>query len=219
MSRRERIGWAIATALALAIPIAVLVAVAASPATEQLRASIDQILRVVSDSDLKKPGRAAERRAAIRKVALEIFDVQEITKRVCGLHWSARTPAEREELVGLFRELLERAYLSRIELYNGERIAFTGETVDGDVATVRTRLTLREGVEVPVEYRMMRRGERWVSYDVVIEGVSLVANYRGQFNRILQGGSYAELVRRLRAMLEGHSEAGGAASRRITQAR
>jgi len=218
VSRVERIGWAVATALAVTMPVAVLVAAAASPATEQLRISIDQVIRAVTDPDLKKPARTAERRAAIRKAAGEIFDFQEITKRVCGQHWNARTPAEREELVGLFRELLERAYLSKIEGYSGERVTFAGESVDGDVATVRTRLALREGVEVPMDYRMMLRGDRWIGYDVVIEGVSLVANYRGQFNRILQSGSYPELVRRLRAKIEEQSESGDAAGRRASKA-
>ncbi len=118
----------------------------------------------------------------------------------------------------LFRALLERAYLSRIELYNGERVALAGETTDQDVTMVRTRITRRDGVEAPVDYRMMRRGERWVTYDVVIEGVSLVANYRGQFNRILQSGSYTELVRRLRAKIDESLEAGDAASRHTSRA-
>ena len=129
IGRGERIAWAAATALALTAPIAVLVAAASAP-TEQLRASIDQVLRVVGDPDLKKPARVTERRAAFRRAAQEIFDFQEVTKRVCGQHWNARTPAEREELVSLFRALLERAYLSKIELYRGERVAFTGETTD-----------------------------------------------------------------------------------------
>jgi len=215
VSRARRVVWAVGTALALTVPVAVLVAAAATSPASQLRASVAEVVRVVSDPGLE--ARALERRQAIRRVAAEIFDFAEITRRVCGPHWSARTPAEREELTGLFRGLLERAYIARIEQYRGEQVVFAGESVDGDVATVRTRIVSRQGLEIPVDYRMLRRDERWVAYDVVIEGASLVANYRGQFNRILQGGSYAELVRRLRATLQ-RPEADDAAAARTSRA-
>lgn len=196
MTRRDFVG--LVTAVALTLPVAVTVW-AAAPPTTHLRGAVDQVLRIVEDPDLKRPARVAERREAIRRVANDIFDFTEITKRVLGPHWQPRSPAEREEIVRLFASLLERAYISKIELYSGERITYTGEAVDGDFASVRTRVVTKQGTEIPVEYRMVRRAERWLAYDVSIEGVSLVANYRGQFNRILQTSSYAELVRRLRA--------------------
>lgn len=207
MTRRDVIG--LVTALVFTIPVAVTVW-AAPPPSHQLRGAVDQVLRIAEDPDLKRPARAADRRAAIRRIAGEIFDFQEITKRTLGLHWQPRTPAEREEIVRLVAALLERAYISKIELYSGERITYTGEAVDGDLATVRTRVVTRQGTEIPVEYRMMLRGERWLAYDVIIEGVSLVSNYRGQFNKILQTSSYAELVRRLRAKLDEQAETGEA---------
>jgi phospholipid transport system substrate-binding protein len=206
----------IVTAVALTGPIVAQVWAAPLP-TEQLRGSVEQVLRVVEDPELKRPARAAERRSAIRRIAGEIFDFTEMTKRVLGPHWQPRTPAEREEIVALFANLMERAYIAKIELYSGERITYAGESVDGDVATVRTRIQTRQGTEVPVEYRMVRRPERWLVYDVTIEGVSLVANYRGQFNKILQASSYAELVRRLRAKLEAPTEDGEPAVRRTSQ--
>lgn len=200
MSRARRVAVGVATALAVTIPIAALTVFAASPATDQLRAAIDQVVRILDDPELKRRG--PERRHAIRRVAGEIFDFQEITKRALGQHWHPRTAVEREEIVRLFRDLLERSYVSKIELYSGERIVYVGESTDGDHATVRTRIVTKQGTEIPVDYRMARRGARWSAYDVSIEGVSLVANYRGQFNRIMQSGSYAELVKRLRAKLE-----------------
>lgn len=199
MTRRDVIG--LVTVLILTTPVAVTVW-AAPPPSQSLRGAVEQAVRIVEDPDFKRPARQAERRAALRRVATEIFDFQEITKRALGLHWQARTPAEREEIVRLVASLLERAYISKIEHYSGERITYTSEAVDGDLATVRTRIVTRQGTDIPVEYRMVLRGERWLAYDVIIEGVSLVANYRGQFNKILQSSSYAELVRRLRTKLE-----------------
>src|SRR5262249_32460540 len=163
---------------------------------------IQRVLRILDDPELRIEGRQAERRAAIRKVAHELFDFAEITKRSLGHHWQQRTNAEREELVSLFGDLLERTYVSRIELYSGEKIVYVGESVDMEQAVVRTRIVTKQGAEIPVDYRLIARGARWQVYDVTIEGVSLVANYRSQFNKILQTGNYPELIKRLRAKLE-----------------
>jgi phospholipid transport system substrate-binding protein len=104
--------------------------------------------------------------------------------------------------VEAFSDLLERAYMAKIELYGGEKIQYSGARVEGDVATVPTRITTTKGVEVPIDYRMMKRGERWRIYDVSIEGVSLVANYRTQFNSVMRTASYDELLRRMRSRAE-----------------
>ena len=165
---------------------------------EQLRAQIDRVLKILDDAEMKKDGRGKDRRVAVRKIADDIFDFQETAKRSLGRHWTTRSPAERDEFVKLFSDLLERSYISKIELYGGEKIAYLGDTLDGDQALVRTRIVTKGGAEVPVEYRMLKKGERWLVYDVIIEGVSLVANYRTQFNKIIQTSSYAELVKKMK---------------------
>ena len=165
---------------------------------EQLRTQIDRVLKILDDAEMKKDGRGKDRRAAVRKIADDIFDFQETAKRSLGRHWTTRSPSERDEFVKLFSDLLERSYISKIELYGGEKIAYLGDTLDGDQALVRTRIVTKGGAEVPVEYRMLKKGERWLVYDVVIEGVSLVANYRTQFNKIIQTSSYAELVKKMK---------------------
>lgn len=169
----------------------------AGPPTEQLRAQMDRVIKVLEDPELKREGRQVDRRAAIRRLANEIFDFTETTRRSLGQHWQARTPAEREQFVRLYADLLERSYIGKIELYSGERIVFVGDTIDRDQATVRTRLVTKTGTEIPVDYRMHRVGERWLTYDVAIEGVSMVANYRAQFNKIIQASGYASLVSKL----------------------
>jgi phospholipid transport system substrate-binding protein len=167
--------------------------------TDQLRASVDQIIKVLDDPALKPEGKAAERRAAIRKEAVVVFDFTETAKRALGRHWQGLSEQDRQEFTALFTDLIERAYISKIERYSGERIAYAGEAVDGALATVRTRFVTKQGTEVPIDYRMQQRGERWLVYDVSVEGVSLINNYRTQFDKIIQTSSYAELVRKMKA--------------------
>jgi phospholipid transport system substrate-binding protein len=166
--------------------------------TDTLREYTEAVQKVLDDPALKADERRMERRAAVRKLASEAFDVQETAQRALGTHWQQRSPAEREEFVGLFADLLERSYIAKIDLYGGERLRFTEERVDGDNAIVRARVTTKKGTEVPVEGRMHKKGDRWLIYDVAIENISLVANYRAQFDRIIRTSSYAELVKRLR---------------------
>ena len=185
-------------AIAALAVVAALTLLAGGPAwagpTEQLREYTDQVIKVLDDPALAR----GDRRAAIRKIAHEAFDVNETARRVLARHWQARTPAERDDFTQLFADLLERTYIARLDEYGGERIRYVGESIDGELATVRARIVTRAGVEVPVESRMVRRGERWLIYDVLIENVSLVANYRSQFDRIVRSSSYEELVRRLK---------------------
>src|SRR5262249_61692028 len=93
----------------------------------------------------------------------------------------------------------ERTYTSKIEPYHNEKIVYTEERVDGEQATVGTKLITRGGTEVPIEYRLLKRGDRWLVYDVKIEGVSIVANYRAQFGKIIHAAAYDELVQRMKS--------------------
>jgi len=190
----------------LALPplAAALLAVACSgawagPPTDQLHGRIDRVLEVLQDPALKKDAKTTERRATLRGIAGEIFDFTEVSQRSLGRHWQARTPSERQEFVALFADLLERTYVAKIEGYSGERLVYAGETLDGDQATVRTRIVTKQGTEIPVDYRMFQRDGRWRVFDVNIEGVSLVANYRTQFNAIIVRSSYQDLVTKLKA--------------------
>ena len=188
---------AVRSAVTLSILLAAS-AVQAGPATDQLRNRVDRILQVLSDPEMAKDSRTAERRSALRRIAGEVFDFNEISRRSLGRYWQPRTPAEREEFVRLFADLLERAYVSKLELYSGEKIEYPGEMPDGDVTTVRTRIITKQGTPVPVDYRMFQQGGQWRAYDALIEGVSLVANYRSQFNSVIQRTSYEDLVKTLR---------------------
>jgi phospholipid transport system substrate-binding protein len=167
----------------------------ASSPTEQLRAYTDQVMKALENPTLT----AAARLEAVRKLADQAFDVTETAKRALGLHWQPRTAAEREEFVQLFRDLLERGYLSRIGEYGGEQIKYVGEQIDGDHAIVRALIVTKKGTQVPVESRLLRKADRWLIYDVLVENVSLIASYRSQFDRVIRTTSYEELVRRLKS--------------------
>ena len=172
----------------------------AGPVTDQLKVGIERVLKTITDPAFQGPGRADERRRALREITDPMFDWTEMAKRALGRHWHTRTEAERQEFVPLFHNLLARTYVTRIERYDGEQITYTGESIDGDQAIVRTKVLDKTSRELPVEYRMVRAPNgRWTIYDVLIEGVSLVANYRSQFDQIIRTASYERLVAKLKS--------------------
>ena len=167
--------------------------------TDQLRDGVRRVFKVLRDPTLKGEEKAADRQAAIRSIAYDIFDFGETAKLSLGQHWEQRTPAEREEFVRLFTDLIQRSYITKVEGYDSDKMAFRGETVAGDNATVRTTLLLNQGNQMPLDYRMHDTSGRWQVYDISIDGVSLIANYRAQFNKVIRTSSYDALVARLKS--------------------
>jgi len=166
--------------------------------TEVIRVAVEQVAQVAEDADLGRPAAAERRRIEIRRIAENLFDFQEMARRSLARHWTDRTAEQRDEFVRLFADLLERVYFGKLENYSAERMVYVGETVDGDYATVRSKiLTGRKG-ELPIEYRLHLVGSRWAVYDVLIDGMSFVSTYRAQFNRVIQTSSYDDLVQKLR---------------------
>lgn len=175
--------------------------------TDQLRAAAEKVTQILDDPALQAEARTPERQARVRAAVIDLFDFAEIGRRALGRHWRPLTDAEREEFVALFRALLDRTYLPQIKLYQGERIQFVGESVDGDFSAVHARVATRRGQEAAVLFRLNRRAERWLIYDVSVEGISLVGNYRAQFDQIIQRASYQGLVTRIKQKLaDGRSE-------------
>jgi phospholipid transport system substrate-binding protein len=166
--------------------------------TDQLHDGVDRVIKILKDPDLRGDKRTDERRAAISKAADDIFDFAETAKRSLGQHWAQRTPAEREEFVRLFTELVQRTYVAKVDQYNSE-MTFRGDTIDGDHAIARTTLLLSKGSAMSLDYLMHQSGDRWRVYDLIIDGISLVANYRAQFNKIIRTSSYEALVTTLRS--------------------
>lgn len=163
-----------------------------------IKQTINEVIDILKDEELKKPDKGADRRAELRRVIGERFDFEEMAKRSLALHWKKRTPEERQEFIPLFSDLLERSYVNKIESYTDEQILYTNETIDDDYAFVKTTIITKRNVEIPIEYRLLKNNNRWGVYDVIIEGVSLINNYRNQFNKIIRKDSYQELVQRMK---------------------
>ena len=167
-------------------------------ATDDLRPAVEQVLHVLADPRLAGPEKKAERLAALRKVMERTIDFPDAARRALAVHWPARTSEERDEFIGLFTDLVIESYAVQLDGDGIERVVFVGESADEDVVTVHTRVDSGQRVSVPVDYRMHRRDSRWLVYDVLVEGVSLVGNYRAQFNTVIRTKSYAELIRRMK---------------------
>ena len=189
----------IATATLL-LALSSVVSVWAGPPTDQLREGVDGVVRILRDPALAGEQRGDQRRAAIGRAASEIFDFGEMARRSLGPHWEKRTPAERMEFARLFTELIQRSYIAKVDQHgSAARVTFLGDTVDEDYAVVRTTIPLSNGSIMPLDYRMHSAGGRWQVYDLSMDGISLLANYRAQFNKIIRTSSFEELVVRLKA--------------------
>jgi phospholipid transport system substrate-binding protein len=187
---------------ALAAWLMVASAVAATPSPRDVvQTAVTRVVAVLQDdfegAHLDRP-RTEMRRAEIRRIASELFDFDEMARRTLTRHWAGRTREEQAEFVRLFTAILERSYIGRIEQFSGERILYVGQTIDGHYATVRSRIVTRRRAEIAVDYRLMLRDGRWRAHDVLLDGVSFVATFRSEFERIIQQSSYAGLVDKLR---------------------
>lgn len=185
--------------------------VAGSPATtprEVVQSAVDRVIAVLdgTDADRDRSERGEARvptnerpRTELRRIALDLFDFDEMARRTLSRHWAVRSRAEQAEFVTLFMDLLERSYVGRIEAYAGEKIVYVGETIDGGYALVRSKIVApRRRQETAVDYRLHRRNGRWKVYDVLVDGVSFVSTYRSEFNRVITASSYSALVDALR---------------------
>ena len=191
MGRVLVVSGLIVAALAIATP-----GHAAGP-LQQLQQYTDRLIAILEDPRLAGPDQRLARRAAARNAAEEMFDAVEAGRRALGIHWARLSAEEQQSFVRLFLELLERAYVTKVDLYGGQRVKYLGESVDGDHAVVRAKVLTKKGREVPADTKMVRRAGRWLVYDVLVENIGLIANYRAQFDHIIRTSSYQELVRRL----------------------
>jgi len=174
--------------------------VAFATPTDDLKRTVDEVVRSIADKEMKK--KEAERRQALKKTISTIFDYSEMAKRSMGKHWNQRTAAEKKHFTELFATLLENSYASKIESYNNEKIVYIRETVDGDYSEIKSKVVTAARDEFTLDYRLFKQNGKWMVYDVVIEGVSLVSNYRSQFNKIITANGYDRLVKKLQSKNE-----------------
>jgi phospholipid transport system substrate-binding protein len=196
-----------AAAVVIMVLLAAPALVRAGEPADQIRAAIEQGIAVVKNPKLAGKGMRAERRTRLREAVAPYFDFQGMAKRSLGIYWKDRSSSEREEFTRLYQELLANSYAGKIESYQGEKILYGKETIDPPYAVVHTGIVMTKGQEIPVNYLLLREGSRWRIYDVVIEGISLVNNYRSQFGSIIERSSFSDLMKKLKATV-GRQEKG-----------
>lgn len=186
--------------LLLAASLLIVSVAFANPPADEIKRTVDEVVRIVADKDMKK--HETKRRQALKKSISNIFDYAEMAKRSMGKHWNVRSPAEKKIFVDLFATLLENSYAGKIESYNNEKIIYIKDIVDGDYAEVKSKVVTANRDEFTLDYRLFKQNNKWMVYDVIIEGVSLVSNYRSQFNKIITANGYDKLVKKLQSKNE-----------------
>jgi phospholipid transport system substrate-binding protein len=178
---------------------------AAGAITDELKTVVDRVLAIMQDPAYAAPDKMPEKEKRISAAIGEKFDWEEMARRALGRHWRDFTPAQQKEFVAIFNQFLERTYVAKVALFLKEEstfsqknIAYTGETVDGQYALVASKIDLKEN-EIPLNYKLINKGGKWVVYDLTLEGVGIVANYRTQFNELLANGSYEKLIEKLKS--------------------
>ena len=185
--------------LVLAASLLIAAVACASP-TDDVKKTVDEVVRIVADKEMKK--HEVKRRQALKKTISTIFDYPEMAKRSLGKHWNTRSAAEKKQFSELFATLLENSYAGKIESYNNEKIVYIKELLEDDHAEIKSKVVTANRDEFTLDYRLFKQNGKWMVYDVVIEGVSLVSNYRSQFNKIITANGYDTLVKKLQSKNE-----------------
>ena len=182
-------------AIGLVVNLAVgSVCFADSEITDKLKSTIDKVIAIVIDENLRNDKQG--RRAALRKTIDERFDYRQMVMRSLAKNWDLRSDQERQEFIELFKSLLENSYASKLESYSDEQINYIDEMIKGEYALVKTEV-VRPNSTIAVDYKLTQENGDWQVYDFVIEGVSMIRNYRSQFTKIIRKDSYGVLVQRL----------------------
>ena len=166
--------------------------------TEQIRSAIDQGVKVLKNTKLDSERQKAAAIDRLRQIVFPLFDFREMAKRSLGPYWRRISPQQQDEFVTAFTELLEKTYADKIDLYNGQKVAYTGENIDRNFAVVSTKV-IGKDQSYSVDYKLRLEDGKWKIYDIVAENISLVNNYRAQFNRILANSSFDDLMQRIKA--------------------
>jgi phospholipid transport system substrate-binding protein len=173
-------------------------AVHAGAPTEEIRTAVDQGVEILKSAKLDNSKQRAQIINQLREIVYTRFDFEEMAKRSLGSHWRRLNPQQQKEFVLAFTELLETTYADKIDLYEGQQVEYIGETIDKNYAEVNTKVVGKDRQSYSVDYKLHQVGGKWRIYDVVAENISLVNNYRSQFNRVVVNSSIEELIKRIR---------------------
>lgn len=175
----------------------------ASAPTDELKTSIDSMLEILRDKDLAQPDKKKERRSRITALIRDRFDFREMAKRSLARNWNKRSAEEKKEFVAVFSDLLQSSYIGKIEGYTDERITYDKEELKkgGKYGVVSTTIITKD-VNIPIDYKLILKNDKWWVYDVVVEGVSFVSTYRSQYNKVIKKESYAKLIEKMKSKLD-----------------
>ena len=188
----------------LALGVCLFISICTSPFVQAdepgklLMDSIERGLNVLKDPSMKGDSKLQDRRQKLWEEISPIFSFEEMSKRALAQYWNKRSPEEKKEFVELFTSMLKDTYIGKTDTYSGEKVVLLKEKKDVNYAEVQTKFILNTGTEIAADYRMLNNEGKWKIYDVIIEGVSIVNNYRSQFNNILAKSSYKELVQKIK---------------------
>ncbi len=186
----------------ISIAVSVLILLAynaqAGVATDRIKTATDKLIKIVSNNDLNPPEMADKRALMIREAVDKVFDWAAFSQRALGRHWKELNKKEKEEFIPLFGKLIEQTYMDKTRQYSGQQMNFINEELDEKYGSVDAEVIIKNDVNVPIQFRVLKKNETWFIYDVKIEGISLVNNYRVQFNNIINKSGYTELVSKLK---------------------
>ena len=168
---------------------------AAAEPTEAIRGAVNQGLKILKNTKVDSPKQRVQVIDRLRQIVYPLFDFNEMAMRSLGANWRRLNSQQRKEFVSTFTALLEKTYADQIFLYNGQQVIFTGESIDGDYAQVDSQIIDKNGQTYSVAYRLHKVDGKWKIYDVVAENISVVNNYRSQFNRVLAKSSFEDLLK------------------------
>ncbi len=166
--------------------------------TQVVKETIDEVFAVLGDKTLKDPSRDTERREKLEDIIGKRFDYEEMAKRTLAAQWKKLSVEKQQEFVELFQQFLTQSYAGNIDGYSGQPVKYLKERLKGDFAEVQTKVVSAK-VQIPLDYRLLKKHNKWGVYDVIIDGVSLTKNYRGQFARIIKSSSFEGLLDKLRS--------------------
>ncbi len=195
MTSARKVRWIILLALA---EFGITSALLAGEPLEVIKVSADRAIQILKDPQLQAKEKKKERIQRLKEIANPLFDFEEMARRSLGSHWRRRSPQEQKEFVKLFRDFVEKTYSNNVDLYAGERIVMGKENIDNDYAQVDSSFVNPKGEEFSVVFRLRHTEGEWKVYDAVVENISIVNNYRSQFDRVISKSSFEELIRLLK---------------------
>jgi len=168
---------------------------------DQLQGSVDEILNILQSEELKVPEKNDERKQLILNVVTDMFDFREMARSSLGKNWKSLNPEEQDKFVGLFTSLIEQRYIGKIDSYDNQKVVYKKQRVKGNKAIIYTDI-IDKNLEIPIDYRLKENQGKWLIYDLKIENVSLIANYRRDFDSVIRKKKFSGLMEKISKLIE-----------------